>query len=316
MERWLGVWALGTLSLVCAGATAACALPGASTATAGAGAGGPSSILAPSASVSRRVETTDAASTGDGRATNAPVAPATSHPLLTPVAAVAPPASVALRGKVIVIDPGHNGDNYRHTAQINRKVNIGNGTKACNTTGTETDAGYSEAAFNFDVATRLASVLRAQGATVVLTRTDNRGVGPCINERAAIGNRVHANAVISIHGDGAPAAGYGFHVIVPRGIGPNDAIVAPSRHLGMLVRDAFLRGAGEPRSTYTGTTTGGLVARSDLGGLNLSAVPVVLIECGNMRNPADARRMINSVWRGKAAAALATGLNQFLTGVR
>jgi N-acetylmuramoyl-L-alanine amidase len=166
--------------------------------------------------------------------------------------------------------------------------------------------------FTFDVSLRLAALLRAAGATVVLTRTDNHGVGPCIDQRAAIGNRAHAEAAISIHGDGAAESGYGFHVIVPRGIGSNDAIVAPSRRLGVLVRDAFWAGTGEALSTYTGRTTGAIVARDDLGGLNLSAVPTVFIECGNMRNAADARRMRTQVWRQRAAAALASGITKYL----
>ena len=41
-------------------------------------------------------------------------------------------------------------------------------TKACNTTGTSSDAGYAESAFNFDVAQRAATLLRAAGATAFL----------------------------------------------------------------------------------------------------------------------------------------------------
>jgi N-acetylmuramoyl-L-alanine amidase len=237
-----------------------------------------------------------------------PASPSTSPP----TALVTAPGG-GLQGKVIVIDPGHNGANGRHSRRITRRVWIGNGRKACDTTGTQTNAGYPESAFTFDVATRLAALLRARGATVVLTRADDRGVGPCITERAAIGNRAHADAAISIHADGAPSAGHGFHVIVPRGIGRNDAIVAPSRRLGATVRDAFRQGTGEPLATYTGRRTGGLVARSDLGGLNLSTVPKVFIECGNMRNPGDARRIRSATWRQRAAAALAAGLDTYLT---
>jgi len=226
---------------------------------------------------------------------------------------LAAPAPGALAGRVVVIDPGHNGANGRHTAEINRQVDIGNGRKACDTTGTQTDAGYAEAAYTFDVSIRLQSLLKAAGATVVLTRSTNTGVGPCITERAAIGNRAHADAAISIHADGAPASGRGFHVIVPAGIGRNAAIVGPSHQLGVDVRDSFRSGTGEPLSTYTGTSTGGLVARRDLGGLNLSTVPKVFIECGNMRNTDDARRMTDPAWRQRAAAALAAGITRFLT---
>jgi N-acetylmuramoyl-L-alanine amidase len=218
----------------------------------------------------------------------------------------------SLAGRVILLDPGHNGANFRHAAQIGEQVDIGNGHKACDTTGTQTDAGYTESAFTLDVALRTAALLRAAGAAVVLTRTDDAGVGPCITERAAAGNRAHADAAISLHADGAAADQYGFHVIVPRGIGSNDAIVAPSRQLGLAVRAAFRAGTGEPLSTYTGTGTGGLVMRDDLGGLNLSTVPKVFIECGNMRNPADAHRMVSPAWRQRAAQALAAGLAEFL----
>jgi N-acetylmuramoyl-L-alanine amidase len=227
--------------------------------------------------------------------------------------AAAGPVRHALSGRVVVIDPGHNGGNAQHAAQINRLVNIGNGVKACDTTGTQTDAGYPESAYTFDVSVRLAALLRAAGATVVLTRSNNTGFGPCVTERAAIGNRAHANAAISIHGDGAPASGHGFSVIVPAGIGRNDAIVAPSRRLGIAVRDAFRSGTGEPLSSYAGTTTAGIIARQDLGGLNLSTVPKVFIECGNMRNAGDAQRMSDPAWRQRAAAALAAGITRFIT---
>lgn len=248
-------------------------------------------------------------STGSARSTG-PAVPKGSTASAVLAAAV---ADGSLRGKVVVIDPGHNGANGRNSRVINRKVDIGNGVKACDTTGTETNGGYAEAAFTFDVSVRLATLLRSTGATVVLTRPDNRGVGPCINQRAGIGNTAHADAAISIHGDGAPAAGHGFHVIVPKGIGRNDAIVTPSKRLGISVRDAFRSGTGQPLSTYTGTRTGGLVTRSDLGGLNLSTVPKVFIECGNMRNATDARRMGSPAWRQRAATALAAGLTTFLT---
>ena len=226
---------------------------------------------------------------------------------LTTSASLAPGS---LRGKVFAIDPGHNGGNGSHPAQINRKVRIGNGSKACDTTGTQTNAGYTEAAFTWDVAKRLAAILRTAGATVVLSRSSNTGVGPCITERAAFGNRAHATAAISIHGDGAAASGYGFHIIEPASIGSNRSIVAPSAALGSAVRAAFAAGTGQHYSTYTG---GGraVTVRNDLGGLNLSTVPKVFIECGNMRNAADAGRMSSPVWRQRAALALAKGLAQF-----
>jgi N-acetylmuramoyl-L-alanine amidase len=225
------------------------------------------------------------------------------------VLALAQPQTLA--GKTVVIDPGHNGRNWAHPAEINRLVDAGTLRKACDTTGTATADGYSEAAYTLDVARRLARILRAAGARVVLTRTTNDGWGPCITTRAAIGNRQRADAAISIHADGGPAGGRGFHVVhPPRLAGLTDDIAAASRRLAVAVRDAFRSGTGGPVSTYAGRA--GLQTRSDLGGLNLSDVPKVLVETGNMRNAADARRLESPAYRQRAARALADGIEAFL----
>jgi N-acetylmuramoyl-L-alanine amidase len=220
-----------------------------------------------------------------------------------------------LAGKIIVIDPGHNPNNVHHTAQINQKVFIGNGSKACDTTGTATNAGYSEARYTLDVAKRLRTLLQAEGAKVILTQDGTRSWGPCITDRARIANLAHANAAISIHADGAPSSAYGFHVILPAAVHvggvDNRAIVRPSRTLGLDLRSAFAKATHERYATYINHGTG-LDVRSDLGGLNLSKVPKVFIECGNMRNSADAAKMTSSAWRQLAARGLASGLTAFL----
>ncbi|MCC5579904.1 N-acetylmuramoyl-L-alanine amidase [Microtetraspora sp. AC03309] len=229
-----------------------------------------------------------------------------------PVAAAPSPPGKPLAGKVIVIDPGHNGGNYKHPEVINKQVNVLTKRKPCDTTGTATNDGYSEAAFTWDVSTRLAKVLRAEGATVKLTRKNNTSVGPCITQRAAIGNQAKADAAISIHGDGAPASGHGFHIIMPKKIdGPVDPVVNDSRKLGIAVRNAFRAGTGQAYSTYIGKNA--LDFRNDLGGLNLSSVPKVFIEVGNMRNAGDAARMKSATFRQQAADSLAKGVTNYLS---
>ncbi|NUW32310.1 N-acetylmuramoyl-L-alanine amidase [Nonomuraea sp. SMC257] len=217
----------------------------------------------------------------------------------------------SLAGKVVVIDPGHNGGNYRDPKAVNRKVNVLTQWKACDTTGTSTNDGYTEAAFSWDVSNRLAKILKSRGATVKLTRSDNNSVGPCITQRAAIGNRAKADAAISIHGDGSAPGNHGFHVIMPKKInGPVDPVVGDSRRLGLAVRDAYHKGTGVPYSTYIGSKA--LDFRSDLGGLNLSTVPKVFIECGNMRNAAEAAKFRDPAFRQRVALALANGMQHYL----
>jgi N-acetylmuramoyl-L-alanine amidase len=217
----------------------------------------------------------------------------------------------ALAGATIAIDPGHNGGNAANAARINRLVNAGTLRKACDTVGTATRSGYAEAAHNLDVALRLQRILRASGARVVLTRRTNRGWGPCITSRAAIGNRARADAAVSIHADGGPATGRGFHVIYPPPIrGLTDDIATESHRLAVAVRRAYARTTGMPYADYTGRH--GLAARRDLGGLNLSDVPKVFLEAGNMRNAADARLLSSARFRQLEARALAEALADFL----
>ncbi|MCF2532755.1 N-acetylmuramoyl-L-alanine amidase [Yinghuangia soli] len=220
-----------------------------------------------------------------------------------------------LTGKTVVIDPGHNPGNTRHTAEINRQVEAGGFKKECDTTGTETNAGYSEAKFTLDVAARAREALTAMGARVLFTWDGDRAYGPCVDERARIGNAAKADAVVSIHGDGASASGTGFHVIVPSEVrsGGTDTrpIMAPSRALGDALAQAFAQATGARPANYVGQN--GIDVRGDLGGLNLSTVPKVFIECGNMRNSVDAARMSDPAWRQKAAEGIANGIRDHLT---
>ncbi|PJM97180.1 N-acetylmuramoyl-L-alanine amidase [Streptomyces sp. CB01373] len=230
----------------------------------------------------------------------------------------APAASGPLKGKVVVVDPGHNPGNFRHTAEINRQVDIGTNRKECDTTGTSTNAGYSEARFTLDVAHRLRALLEAQGATVKLTHDgDSPAWGPCVDERARIGNDAHADAAVSIHADGAASGDRGFHVILPGAVHSGSAdtrpIVSASRDLGERIAGNFVRVTGEAPSNYLGGGTG-LVTRKDLGGLNLSTVPKVFIECGNMRDSKDAASLTSGAWRQKAAQGISEGIVSFLRG--
>ncbi|WP_235489207.1 N-acetylmuramoyl-L-alanine amidase, partial [Frankia sp. AvcI1] len=95
------------------------------------------------------------------------------RPVDSPVAA----GPAALAGRTVVLDPGHDGGNSRASAAINRLVPAGGFDKECDTVGAQTDGGYPEHAFTFDLAQRAAVILRSRGARVVLTRPGDDGVG-------------------------------------------------------------------------------------------------------------------------------------------
>jgi N-acetylmuramoyl-L-alanine amidase len=230
-------------------------------------------------------------------------------PSTSPSSSSSPAAGNPFAGVTVGVDPGHDGGNFTHTAYIDHQVWNGREHENCNTTGTATDGGYTEAHYNFNVGMDLAADLRAAGANVVMTRTSNTGVGPCVNRRAQLLNDAHAVVAVDIHADGGPASGRGFTVLEPVKDGINDAAVGPSRQYGTDLRNAF-EATGMPISTYDGVD--GINYRDDLAGLNLTTIPQALIETGNMRNATDAALLTSSAFQRKAARAIMTGMANFL----
>jgi N-acetylmuramoyl-L-alanine amidase len=203
-----------------------------------------------------------------------------------------------------------DGRNFEDPSYIGRLIWNGREWETCNTTGTQTDSGYTEARFNFNVATFLREALQRDGARVVMTRPDNDGVGPCVNRRARIINHSHADVAVDIHADGAPPQGRGFAVLEPIADGPNDRVIAASERFGRLVRAAVLAGTAMPVSTYDGKD--GITHRGNLADLNLTSVPEVLIECGNTKNLAAAALLTPARFQKQIAAALDTAIIRFL----
>ena len=218
-----------------------------------------------------------------------------------------------MAGKTIVIDAGHNGGNASHPTEINRPIFIGTGTRTCDTVGTQTNDGYAEHAYTLDVALRVRAILAGAGANVVMTRTTDTGVGPCIDQRAYIGNQAHAAVGISIHADGGPSTGRGFCAYAPALTpGYTDDIYAASHRLALALRDTYAASSGIPPATYV--CSNGMAEANNYGGLNLSNVPKVLFETANMRSASDAAVLEHAAGRQRIAQAIAAGLARYLAG--
>jgi N-acetylmuramoyl-L-alanine amidase len=232
-----------------------------------------------------------------------------ASPGSTPGAVSLAASGTPLAGRTIVLDPGHQLGNHNFPDEINRQVPAGGMTKPCNTTGTATNGGYPEATLAMSVARLLKTQLEGLGATVVMTRSTNREDrwGPCVDVRGRAGNAIDADLKLSIHGDGNVNGGPGFHVIAPTSrAGWTDDIAAPSLAFAKRERTA-LHNAGLPYAAYVAGGDG-LDLRGDLGTLNLSDVPVAMVELGNMRSSADAARMTTLSGRTRYAHALAAGI--------
>jgi N-acetylmuramoyl-L-alanine amidase len=219
-------------------------------------------------------------------------------------------AQLPLRGKIVGIDPGHNGRNYTDPGYLFWQVWNGREWENCDTVGAETNGGYPEALFNFRVAEYLRADLIRDGARVVMTRTTNGGIGPCVDHRSYIINGGHANVAVDIHADGAASWGRGFAILEPVADGPNNKVIGSSARLGADVRAAMLAGTRMPTSNYDGRN--GIKYRDDLAGLNLTKVPKILIEVGNMRNATDAAMLTSVRFQQQVARALLAAIIKFL----
>jgi N-acetylmuramoyl-L-alanine amidase len=220
------------------------------------------------------------------------------------------PSGPTLAGITVGIDPGHNGLNGTDPSFLNHLIWNGRESETCDTTGTQTASGYTEARFNFNVARYLRAALLADGAHVVMTRTNNHGVGPCVDRRAQMLDHSGARVAIDIHADGGPPGGRGFTVLEPVADGPNDHVIRSSERFGREVRAAILARTSMPVSDYYGSN--GIQFRDDLAGLNLTTIPKVLIESGNMVNATDAALLTSPRFQRQLAAALLAAILAFL----
>jgi N-acetylmuramoyl-L-alanine amidase len=218
----------------------------------------------------------------------------------------APQAAAGIAGMAVFLDAGHNAVNDASTTQ--QVPNGRNGTKQCNTSGTATDSGYPEHEFTWDVVARIQNELNQMGINTGLSRANDSSAGPCVNQRAAEANAMHPAAIVSIHADGGPSSGRGFHVNYSS---PplNAAQSGPAMQLAHAMRDALVAAGFQP-STYIGSD--GLYGRDDLAGLNLAEYPAVLVELGNMKNADEAAQMESADGRARYAAAVTNGITAYL----
>lgn len=183
----------------------------------------------------------------------------------------------SLRGELFVVDPGH-GTRYPDGSPLN--------------VGAVGPGGLQEQRVVLEVGENLATLLRAAGARVVLTRShatpfrvasDKRGDN---RARAALANRLGATAFIALHADASlDRAAHGTSVFWLR---------ANSARLANAVRRRLAPlGLGEAA-----------FHRRDLAVTNEARIPAVLVELGFVSNPRDARDLASPAFAGREAQAL------------
>jgi len=199
---------------------------------------------------------------------------------------------------LICIDPGHGTIPAigRQTEPIGPgssqlKIKDGGGT-------------VGEAPVALAIALKTRALLKGDGYRVAMTRTGRAYAGGNI-ERARFCNVRHAALMIRIHADGSTdRSSHGVKTLVPAlHRGWTDDIYASSVRAARRVQSAVVR--------QTRALDLGLMQRSDLTGFNWANVPAVLVECGFMTNPAEARLLRSNAYQLKIARGLTAGAEAF-----
>ena len=199
---------------------------------------------------------------------------------------------------LICIDPGHG-----TIPAIGRQTEpIGPGSSQLKIKDGGGTAGEAPVALAIALKTR--ALLKGDGYRVAMTRTGRTYAGGNI-ERARFCNVRHAALMIRIHADGsADRSLHGVKTLVPAlHRGWTDDIYASSVRAARRVQSAVVR--------QTRALDLGLMQRSDLTGFNWANVPAVLVECGFMTNPAEARLLRSNAYQLKIARGLTAGAEAF-----
>ncbi|MEH1947663.1 MAG: N-acetylmuramoyl-L-alanine amidase [Nostoc sp.] len=179
----------------------------------------------------------------------------------------------------IVLDPGHGGKE----------------------TGASGPTGYLEKDVNLVVSRLLRDDLVKRGATVVMTREDDREVS--LVERQAIISREEPAIALSIHhnslpddGDAEKTKGFGAFWYQPQ-----------AHNLAIFLQKYVVKKIGRP--SYG-------VFWDNLALTRPTAAPSVLLELGFMSNPDEFEQVVNPEEQKKMAKAIAQGITEWFRSVQ
>ena len=204
-----------------------------------------------------------------------------------------------LKGKIIVIDPGHGLNNISDKERISpdseeKKPAYVSGTAGKNQT---------EEQLNLSCGLLLRDKLEERGAVVHMTRSGHNAEMSNIG-RAEFANNLGADVSVKLHADGnKDEQMHGISVLVPAEECLDDELFKSSERLGMSLLDGVV--------SETGADNRGLSYRKDMTGFNWSRVPVALIEMGFMTNPEEDALMETSEYQNKLMDGAVRGLEMY-----
>lgn len=170
--------------------------------------------------------------------------------------------------------------------------------------------GLYEKTVNFDVVTRVKSILEGRGYEVSLTRDSD--IYLSLAQRVAITNSQAPDLFVSVHANAHTNSSINGSMVLyydkdyPQAQYPaSDAMAAltpESKRLAQLVQDAMVKGAG--------TVDRGIVP-SAVYVARMGSVPSILVETAFLSNPGDAACLADDDFRQKLAIGIAGGVEAY-----
>ncbi len=188
-------------------------------------------------------------------------------------------AGGTLKQKVVVIDPGHGG----------------------NQAGARWDS-ILEKDITLSISLKVAERLAQEGASVLMTRAEDTTIG--LYERTAMANRSNAHFFISIHCDSNPRPNSASGTTVY--FHKEDA---DSRALAQAILNEIVKVSGIPSRGVRSDST---LYSNGLAVLRTSQMPAVLIEVGFLNHSFDRAKLVDPKFQERVAEAIVRGLKAYV----
>lgn len=182
---------------------------------------------------------------------------------------------------VIVIDPGHGGEDFGTHSLGKLK--------------------YHEKYLNLTTAEMLKSFLEGYGYKVVLTRKDDTFIP--LEERAEFANNLNTKLFVSVHYNSAPNPdAEGVEVFYYR-YDTDKSRVSESKLLAQCVLDKILKNT---KANSRGVKHGNFAV------IRLTKMPAILVEAGFLTNTKEMEKIKTKEYQKKVAQSIAQGIKDFL----
>ena len=215
------------------------------------------------------------------------------------------PAEKHLRDMVIVLDPGHGGEDGGDNSKEPPGYKAG-------------PTGAKEAHMNLRVSLLLRRLLVDAGATVVMTRESDDTIS--LKERAEVANRIRrpdggrgADLFISVHHNAAGNRVSNYSSVWYHGtVEDNEVELDVAKYIAHALPAEIRTDAARTSPVLSSH----LMYPGGFGVLRACEVPAILLECSFYTNPAEERRLQDAEYNLREAYAIYRGLCEYVYGGR